>query len=129
MRADPSGPQGTGATGGPLCERLIAVADLARRLLAVGALTIGLSACSGTTYGPPAAVMTVCNLANVGTSPTPSRTTFISTKTVRQAESLGGSAFAGVVDKWLVTTDPSARIKAAHAVVRECERIGGFLRS
>ena len=118
-----------GATWWRLSEKLTTVLYLTRRCLVVGTLAIGLSACGGTTHDPPPAVMTVCNLANMGTSLTPSQTTFISTKTVREAESLGGSAFATVINRWLATTKPSARINAAYAVVRECERIGGFLRS
>jgi hypothetical protein len=127
--ADLSGPQGTGATGRATPAKLKVVSHFVRRCLVVGTLAIGLAACGGAAHGPPAAVLTVCNMANIGTSPTPSHTTGISTKTVREAESLGGSVFASVVNKWLATTEPSARIKAAYAVVRECQGIGGFLRS
>lgn len=129
LQIHPGRSRATGATSEPLREKLDAVPHLARRFLAMGVLASGLSACGGAPHGPTVAVVTVCQAALDGSNPSPAESTFISTKTVKDAESSGGKAFASDVRRWIATTDGRERIVAAGVVTRECDRIGGFPRS
>jgi hypothetical protein len=108
--------------------RLIAVTRFSLRRVLLGVMAIGLAACSSNPPpGPTVAVVTVCEAAAPETSL--SQVTFIRTETLKRAEASGGSRFSAVVEKWISTTDPIARKAAAKAVVRQCDRIGGFPRS
>ena len=100
------------------------VTHFARRCVVVGSLTIGLSACSGAEHGPTVAVVSVCQGALAATNP--SEATFMQTAVVKRAEASGGAAFARAVKTWLGTVEAEARASAAKAVVKECDRIGGF---
>jgi len=119
-----SGSQDTRATARPFREKLEAVSDLVRCFLAVGVLAIGLSTCGGAEHGPTVAVVSVCQGALAATNP--SEMAFMQAAEVKRAEASGGAAFARVVKTWLATVEPEARASAANAVVKECDRIGGF---
>ena len=110
------------------------ILDVMRRLslhcVLVGVMAAGLAACSNdNAYTPTAAVVMTCEAALTASNPSPSEVAFVQIEAVKRAEASGGSVFARVVEKWITTTDPIERIAAAKAVVRECDRLGGFPRA
>jgi len=106
---------------------LEAMRRLSLRCVLVGVMAAGLAACSNdNAHKPTAAVVTTCEAALTASNPSPSEVAFVQIEAVKRAEASGGSVFAHVVEKWIASTDPIERIAAAKAVVRECDRLGGF---